>query len=82
MNINIIKLYINKIKKEDIDKFLKTNNIFLNKKELDYIYNNKNKYELVINEDLNTLNDIKDNISSSNYNKLLLLFNKFKNIYK
>ena len=82
MNINIIKLYINKIKKEDIDKFLKTNNIFLNKKELDYLYNNKNKYELVINEDLDTLNDIKDNISSSNYNKLLLLFNKFKNIYK
>ena len=82
MNINIIKLYINKIKKEDIDIFLKTNNIFLNKKELDYIYNNKNKYELVINEDLDTLNDIKDNISSSNYNKLLLLFNKFKNIYK
>lgn len=78
----MIKLYINKIKKEDIDKFLKTNNIFLNKKELDYIYNNKNKYELVINEDLDTLNDIKDNISSSNYNKLLLLFNKFKNIYK
>lgn len=81
MNLNIIKLYINKIKKEDINTFLKDNNINLTDDELNYLYNIKNKYELIINEDQILLNEISNNISKDNYNKLLELFYKYKSIY-
>lgn len=81
MNLNIIKLYINKIKKEDINTFLKDNNINLTDGELNYLYNIKNKYELIIDEDQILLNEISNNISKDNYNKLLELFYKYKSIY-
>ena len=81
MNLNLIKLYINKIKKEDINTFLKDNNINLTDDELNYLYSIKNKYELIINEDQILLNEISNNISKDNYNKLLELFYKYKSIY-
>ncbi len=81
MNLNLIKVYINKIKKEDINTFLKDNNINLTDDELNYLYSIKNKYELIINEDQILLNEISNNISKDNYNKLLELFYKYKSIY-
>lgn len=81
MNLNLIKLYINKIKKEDINTFLKDNNINLTDNEINYLYSIKNKYELIINEDQLLLEEISNNISKDNYNKLLELFYKYKSIY-
>ena len=78
---NLIKIYISKIKKEDINTFLKENSINLSDNELNYLYSIKNKYELIINEDQILLNEISNNISKDNYNKLLELFYKYKSIY-
>lgn len=78
MYLNLIKSYINIIKKEDIKIFLNNNNIYLNDKELDYAYYIvKNKYELIINNDNDIFNEIKNNISKVNYEKLLNLYNKY-----
>ena len=80
--INLIKIYINKIKKEDMNIFLKNNNINLSKKEIDYAYYIlKNKYELIIDNDVSIFNDIKDNISEDNYIKLMELYNNYKTKY-
>ena len=78
---NLIKIYISKIKKEDINTFLKENSINLSDNELNYLYSIKNRYELIINEDQVLLDEISNNISKDNYNKLLNLFYKYKNIY-
>lgn len=79
---NLIKMYINKIKKEDIKIFLNNNGINLSEKELEYAYYIiKNKYELILNEDIYIFDEIKKNISINNYNKLLKLYNKYKNLY-
>lgn len=79
---NLIKMYINKIKKEDIKIFLNNNGINLSEKELEYAYYIiKNKYELILNEDIYIFDEIKKNISINNYNKLLNLYNKYKNLY-
>ena len=78
MYLNLIKSYINIIKKEDIKIFLNNNNIYLNDKELDYAYYIvKNKYELIINNDNDIFYEIKNNISKVNYEKLLILYNKY-----
>lgn len=79
---NLIKMYISKIKKEDIKIFLNNNGINLSEKELEYAYYIiKNKYELILNEDIYIFDEIKKNISINNYNKLLNLYNKYKNLY-
>ncbi|MBO5530312.1 MAG: hypothetical protein J5970_02845 [Bacilli bacterium] len=80
--INLIKIYINKIKKEDMNIFLKNNNINLSEKELEYAYYIiKNKYELILNNNKSIFDDIKENISEDNYIKLMELYNNYKTKY-
>ena len=80
--IKLIKKYNDKIKKEDMNIFLKNNNINLSKKEIDYAYYIlKNKYKLIIDNDVSIFNDIKDNISEDNYIKLMELYNNYKTKY-
>ncbi len=82
MNINVIKLYIDKLKKDDIKVFLKSNNIIVDDNELDYLYIVvKNKYEDFLNNDITVLNNIKENINNEAYIKLLELYNKYKSLY-
>ena len=81
MNLNLIKIYINNLKKEDINTFLINNDINLSNEELAYLYKSKNKYELIINNDKNIFNEFKNNISEENYIKLINLFNKYKELY-
>ena len=82
MNLNLIKMYINKIKKNDVESFLNNNEINVNENELDYLYDIlKNKYTNVLDEDQETFDDIKKNISSSNFDKLIKLYNKYKDLH-
>ena len=82
MNINVIKLYIDKLKKDDIKVFLKSNNIIVDDNELDYLcIVVKNKYEDFLNNDITVLNNIKENINNEAYIKLLELYNKYKSLY-
>ena len=82
MNLNIFKIYISKLKKEDFKKYLNSENIILNEDELDYLYDKiKYDYEKILEEDAYIFNDIKNNINKDSYDKLLKLFNKYKNMY-
>ena len=82
MNYNLINRYINKLKKDDINNFLKTENIVLTEKELNYIFGIiKNDYIRIIEKDKKIFNDIKKNINEDQYIKLLELFEKYKTIY-
>ena len=66
---------------EEINKFLLKENIILNNNELDIIYDyiNNDIYK-VINNPLEVLNDLKDKLSTTSYNKLLALYNKYKKV--
>ena len=80
--INLIKIYIDKIKKEDIKIFLNNNGINLSEKELEYAYYIiKNKYELILNDNKSIFDDIKEKISEDNYIKLMELYNNYKTKY-
>ena len=79
---NLIKIYINKLKKENIEEFTKNNNIFLNQNEIDILYNlAKTKYQDILNGDETEIYNLKKYISEENYNKLYELYLKYKKRY-
>lgn len=76
----LIEHYINKLTKEDIIEFSIKNDIILNNDELIYLYKIiKEKYKLLLNGDTSIFNEIKDNININTYNKIIKLYNKYKN---
>lgn len=78
MNINIIKLYINNISKEQVKSYLEKENIIVNNLELEFLYNTmKHKYKEIINNDVTIFQEIKNNINEDAYNKLLLQYNRY-----
>ena len=81
MNKLILYQYINKIKKEDIVKFGIKEGIIINKEDMNLIYHYiKNDYEKIINEPQEVLIDIKDKVSDKVYQKLLILYDKYKDM--
>lgn len=79
MNSNILKMYINKLDRNDIKMFFIKENINVNNEEFEYLFNIlKNDYGKILNNDKNIINDIKNNINNDAYNKLLNLLNKYK----
>lgn len=76
----LIEHYINKLTKEDIIDFSIKNDIILNNDELIYLYKIiKEKYKILLNGDTSIFNEIKDNININTYNKIIELYNKYKN---
>ena len=81
MNKLFIYQYINKITKEDIYNYGIKQDIKLEKKELDIIYYYiKNKYQSFLNNPENILSEVKDKLNNNTYNKIIELYNKYKNI--
>ena len=81
MNKNILYQYIKKIKKEDIVKYGIKEGIIIKKEETDLIYDYiKNDYEKIINNPKDIIIEIKDKISNKLYQKLLELYDKYKDI--
>ena len=80
---NLIANYINNLSMEDINFFAIKNNIILDKKELEFIYNFIKKNYLVILNDPNnfSLSRYKDNFSEENYNKIEKLLNEYRKKY-
>ncbi len=79
MNRKILYQYINKIKKDDIFKYGIKEGIIIKPNELDLIYSYiKNDYERIIKTPMDVIIEIKDKVSSKLYQKLLELYDKYK----
>ena len=81
--MNLISKYINKIDINTINDFAIKNNIFLDKKEIDILYNVvKNRYEEILyKDDSNVREYLKQNLSEENYTKITNLFDEYKTKY-
>jgi len=81
MNKFILYQYINKIKKEDIVKFGIKEGIIIKKEETELIYDYiKNEYERIIQKPMDVIIEIKDKVSNQVYQKILELYDKYKDM--
>ena len=79
MNKLLIYKYIERIKKEDIANYSLSQNINLNNDELNIIYDYiKHKTNEILNNPQEIINEIKDKVSISVYNKIIELYEKYK----
>ena len=82
LNLNVIKIYINRLTKDDVKSFLKKESITLNDTEFDYLFNIlKKDYGKILNSDKELFLEIKENINEDAYNKLINIFNKYSELY-
>ena len=80
---SLIKNYVNKLTKDKLNKFMKKKDIYLNDDELNYILNLiKNNIDDILKNDQKYLTEAKNNISTTNYDKLYKLYIYYKNQYK
>ena len=71
-------MYIDKLTKQDIINYINKNKLSVTNNEIDLIYNSvKQDYIIILNNPINYLNNIKDKLSISTYNKLLELYTKY-----
>lgn len=79
----LIKKYIDKLTINDVNNFALKNDIILNDQELSLIYNIiKNDYNKLLSKDYDKVfNKLKDNVSYSNYEKIVSLFKKYEKEY-
>ena len=79
----LLKKYIDLLNENSIKNFCDSNNIILNSNEINYLLNLiKNNYEdILINED-KYINELHNNINIDATNKLIILYNFYKEKYK
>ncbi len=77
----LIENYVNKLSKNDILYFCNKENINISNKDLDIIYIYIKKYwKIVLKKDpSNIFNELKNLLENNTYNKLIELYNKYKN---
>lgn len=76
---NVIKKYVEKLSKEDIINFINKNNYKVKDYEIEVIYFYiKNYYLELINNDIKTWDNLKDNLNESTFLEIKALFNKYK----
>lgn len=79
MNKNLIINYINKITKQDIEKYISKENIEHTKEEIDLIYESiKNDYYEILNNFQNYIQKVKGKLNPNLYNKIIEKYNKYK----
>lgn len=80
---SLIKNYVNKLTKEKLDGFAKKKNIFLTDNELEYLLSLiQNNIDNILKNDEEYIENIKENISTDNFNKIFKLYTYYKNKYK
>lgn len=84
MDRNIIKMYINKLDKNTINKFALREDIELTSNELDIIYNSvKNDFDKLLDSDFyKYIYEYKSKLSEKVYNKIIELYEKYKGFIK
>ncbi|MFQ8643042.1 MAG: hypothetical protein ACLU8V_06235 [Oscillospiraceae bacterium] len=77
---NLIKQYINKITINNINDFAIKNNINLNEKELNVLYDvTKNRFEEVLYKDDSSVKSyLKEHLTSENYDKIVKLYDEYR----
>ena len=79
MNKNILINYIQKITKQDIQKYISKENIQHTKEEIDLIYESiKNDYNEILNNFNNYIEKQKDKLNQNLYNKIIEKYNQYK----
>lgn len=82
MNIRLISDYINRMTKDDLRKIALSQGIILDDYEVDNIYDYvKNNYKKYLYTKINyedILDDLKSMLSSSNFDKVMDIYTKYK----
>ena len=80
---SLIKNYVSKLTKEKLDGFAKKKDIYLSDSELNFLLDLiKNNVDDILKNDEKYLIKIKNNISTTNYDKLYQVYIYYKNRYK
>lgn len=78
-----IKKYVDKLTIQDIDNFAKSNNIYLDNEELNYMYSLiKTKWLNILSNDETILIEIKNKFNFEKSSKIENLYFEYKNKYK
>lgn len=77
---SLIKQYINKMNINTINDFAVKNNIFLDHKELEILYEValKNADDILKGDDSSALDVLEKNLSADNYKKVVDLYNEYR----
>ena len=79
---NLLKNYVDRLKKEDIVNFAIKKNIFLDKKELEVVYHNiKTRFKDIYDDGLKVLEENKNSLKETTYRKLKELYENTKRNY-
>lgn len=79
---NLLKNYVDRLKKEDIVNFAIKKNIFLDKKELEVVYHNiKTRFKDVYDDGLKVIEENKNSLKETTYRKLKELYENTKRNY-
>ena len=75
MNIYLIREYVNRLRKEDVNNYALKQNIVLDNSEIDFIYSYiKNNYRKILSRDISlSLDEVKPKLRDSTDNKLVIL---------
>ena len=77
--MDLIKIYINNLTKNDAKTFIQNRNIKLTENEFNFLFKEiKENYIRIIEEDENEIGLIKSRINNNSFDKLMLLFKKYK----
>lgn len=84
MKDKLIKNYIDNLTIDKIESFANSKDILLTKSELNYIFKiiKENWETLIYGNPNNIFNEVKNNINSNSYNKIIELYNYYKIRYK
>ncbi len=79
MNYKLIKSYIDKLSINDINNFLLKESISINSNDINIIYMYiKNNFDEIIKDEEKVLNRIKNDVNKDTYDKVLYLYDKYK----
>lgn len=79
---NLLKNYVDRLKKEDIVNFAIKKNIFLDKKEIEVVYHNiKTRFKDIYDDGLKVIEENKNSLKETTYRKLKELYENTKRNY-
>ena len=79
---NLLKNYVDRLKKEDIVNFSIKKNILLDKNELEVVYHNiKTRFKDIYDDGLKVIEENKNSLKETTYRKLKELYENTKRNY-